>query len=93
MFVNGERRKHWRVQKSELKSNHKIIEIDEKNEERSDFLVSFASWSKAYLPEFMYGIRQLPAIAFTRVYCVDVNENNICDKQWKSSNESRTYQP
>jgi hypothetical protein len=81
MFVNGERYKQWTVNLNSDKSKYRTIEIDEKVTLQGDFNVSFASWGQSYLPEFMYGIRQLPAFAFTRVYCVDVNENGICDKQ------------
>jgi hypothetical protein len=81
MFVNGERYKQWSVGRNSDKSKYRTLEIDEKIALPGDFLVSFASWGQSYLPEFMYGIRQLPAFAFTRVYCVDVNENGICDKQ------------
>ncbi|MEY2988774.1 MAG: hypothetical protein RJB13_2295 [Pseudomonadota bacterium] len=93
MFINGARKKQWSFPKVEKFDQYRVLEIEEKSEEESDFIVGFAAWSQTYLPEFMYGIKQLPALAFTRSYCVDVNENNICDKQWKKSDATSTYQP
>ncbi len=81
MFINGERFKQWSVNRNQSKSSYRSIEIDEKINMQSDFFVAFASWGQNYLPEFMYGVRQLPALAFTRIYCVDINENAICDRQ------------
>lgn len=93
LIVNGKRKKQWNIPKGQSSTSYRILEIEEKNDEKSDFMIGFAAWSRAYLPEFMYGIKQLPALAFTRSYCVDVNENNICDKQWKSNDATSTYQP
>lgn len=93
MFINGSRKKQWSLPKEESFSRYRALEIEEKTDEESDFIIGFAAWSQTYLPEFMYGIKQLPALAFTRSYCVDVNENNICDKQWKKSDATSTYQP
>ncbi|MBM3382361.1 MAG: hypothetical protein FJY29_07960 [Betaproteobacteria bacterium] len=81
MFVNGDRYKQWSVGRDADRSKYRTIEIEEKVTLQGDFMVSFAAWGQNYLPEFMYGIRQLPAFSFTRIYCVDVNENGICDKQ------------
>jgi hypothetical protein len=93
MFINGARKKQWSFPKEEKLTRYRVLEIEEKSIAESDFIVGFAAWSQTYLPEFMYGIKQLPAMAFTRSYCVDVNENNICDKQWKKSDATSTYQP
>ena len=81
MFINGERFKQWNVGTEQNKRNYRVLEIDEKLSQANDFLIGFAAWGQSYLPEFMYGVRQLPALSFTRLYCVDVNENGICDKQ------------
>jgi len=81
MFINGERFKQWTVNRNQSKSTYRTIEIDEKVNMQSDFFIAFAAWGQNYLPEFMYGVRQLPALAFTRIYCVDINENAICDRQ------------
>lgn len=81
MFINGERFKQWSVNRNQSKNSYRTIEIDEKINMQSDFFIAFASWGQNYLPEFMYGVRQLPAFAFTRIYCVDINENAICDRQ------------
>jgi hypothetical protein len=80
MFINGEKYKTWAVDRMMDKRKFRTLEIDEKISLQSDFHIAFASWGKNYLPEFMFGIRQLPALAFTRNYCIDVNENGICDK-------------
>lgn len=93
LIVNGKRKKQWSIPKGQSSTSYRVLEIEEKNDEKSDFMIGFAAWSRTYLPEFMYGIKQLPALAFTRSYCVDVNENNICDKQWKSNDATSTYQP
>lgn len=81
MFINGERVKQWNIDSALVKSSYRILEIEEKINLKSDFLLGFASWGQTYLPEFMYGLKKLPALAFTRIYCVDVNENGICDRQ------------
>ncbi|MFZ9521045.1 MAG: hypothetical protein ACO3A4_11275 [Silvanigrellaceae bacterium] len=81
MFVNGERYKQWAVPVSPLKNMVRTLEIDEKATMTKDFYIGFASWGKNYLSEFMFGVKQLPAIAFTRLYCVDLNENSVCDRQ------------
>lgn len=93
MFINGARKKQWNIPKGERFSRYRMLEIEEKSDEDSDFIVGFAAWSQTYLPEFMYGVKQLPALAFTRSYCIDVNENNICDKQWKKTDATSSYQP
>lgn len=81
MFVNGERYKQWSVPLSQYRNMTRTLEIDEKITQSNDFYLGFASWGKTYLPEFMFGVRQLPAIGFTRNYCIDVNENAVCDRQ------------
>jgi hypothetical protein len=80
MYINGERYKLWTLERTLDKRRFRTLEIDEKITLQSDFNIAFASWGKNYLPEFMFGIRQLPALAFTRNYCIDVNENGICDR-------------
>lgn len=81
MFINGERVKQWSISPEQSKSKFRTLEIDEKVNYQNDFFIGFASWGQNYLPEFMYGIRQLPALSFTRMYCIDINENGICDRQ------------
>jgi hypothetical protein len=81
MFVNGERYKQWAVPVSPFKNMVRTLEIDEKVALTKDFYLGFASWGKNYLPEFMFGVKQLPAVGFTRLYCVDLNENSVCDRQ------------
>ncbi|NBW81364.1 hypothetical protein EBR21_06385 [bacterium] len=81
MFVNGERYKQWAVPVSPFRNMVRTLEIDEKIALTKDFYLGFASWGKNYLPEFMFGVKQLPAVGFTRLYCVDLNENSVCDRQ------------
>lgn len=80
MYVNGLPHKQWPVPTSPLKNMVRSIEIDEKITLATDFYLGFSSWGKNYLPEFMFGMRQLPAVGLTRIYCVDINENGVCDR-------------
>ncbi|MEN9809222.1 MAG: hypothetical protein RLZZ488_789 [Pseudomonadota bacterium] len=81
MFINGESYKQWPVPLSQYRNMIRSLEVDEKISMNKDFYIGFASWGKNYLPEYMFGVRQLPALAFTRLYCIDVNENAVCDRQ------------
>ncbi|NBX17759.1 MAG: hypothetical protein EBR09_10370 [Proteobacteria bacterium] len=81
MFINGERYKQWSVPLSQYRNMTRTLEIDEKITLTTDFLIGFSSWGKTYLPEYMFGVRQLPAVGFTRIYCIDANENALCDRQ------------
>jgi hypothetical protein len=80
MFINGERYKQWSVPLSQYRNMTRTLEIDEKINQTSDFFVGFSSWGKTYLPEYMFGVRQLPSVSFTRIYCIDTNENGLCDR-------------
>jgi hypothetical protein len=80
MFINGERFKQWSVPLSQYRNMTRTLEIDEKINQTSDFFVGFSSWGKTYLPEYMFGVRQLPSVSFTRIYCIDANENGLCDR-------------
>lgn len=80
MFINGEQYKQWTIPSTPAKGSMRTLDIDEKILMTEDFTVGFASWGKNYLPEFMYGVRQLPALGISRSYCFDINENSVCDR-------------
>jgi hypothetical protein len=56
-----------------------VFSIEEKVEKEQDFTLSFSAWSHSFLPELIYGGSTESPFALTRIYCVDANENGICE--------------
>jgi hypothetical protein len=53
--------------------------VDERIERTSDFEIGVFAWGPAFLPEFIFGAKEVFPVAISSKYCVDVNENGRCE--------------
>ncbi len=78
LYINGEFFKRWILNRGDI-SLAMSEDIEERIDRKADFDLGLFAWGNAFLPEFIYGSAQLTPIALTRQYCVDANENGLCE--------------
>lgn len=78
LYINGEFFKRWILNRGDISIPMSEV-IEERIDRKADFDLGLLAWGTAFLPEFIYGSAQLTPIALTRQYCVDANENGLCE--------------
>ncbi len=78
IYVNSRLHKRWYVPRLDPTA-WETFDVDERLDEAQDFYVAVAVWGQPFLPELVYGSSTMPPMAFTRSYCVDANENGLCE--------------
>lgn len=78
LYVNSNLFKRWYIAREEVDSWETFL-IDERIDLSEDFFIALSVWGQTFLPELTFGSSTTPALAFTRSYCIDANENGICE--------------
>jgi hypothetical protein len=78
IYVNSKLYKRWYITRQE-EDAWEVFLVDERIDLAQDFSIALGVWGQSFLPELIFGSSTTPALAFTRSYCIDANENGICE--------------
>ena len=83
LYINRSLFRRWSVKTSpaEFKQGVGTFEIDERVDLEKDFSLSVATWGTEHMPTLTTGPFGVAPFAMSRVYCVDANENGLCEAE------------